>query len=287
MESLGSVGPYAAGLQGADAMTRTSTTGVKVLDKTFDILEAIGESDRGRSLTDLAVELGLPTATVFNLLQHLVRRDYVEKDPTSKLYYLGLRVIVLRRGAIRALQLAARAHPFLVELMSAAHCLSHMAVYRSGRIVYIDRVSLPGTVVEPAPLSDRLPAHGTALGKAILASLPEAELTAYLESASLVRRTPYTIVGADLLREHLRTVRERGYALDRQEATVGVWCVAAPVRDYTGRTIAGVSVSMREEPSAQRCADLAQMVMDTALKISREVGYRPHLADPVLGVHVD
>ncbi len=262
------------------------SAGVKVLDKTFDILEAIGADERGTSLTDLAIELELPTATVFRLLQHLVRRGYVEQDPTSKLYYLGLRVLVLRGGAIRAVQLAARARPFLRELMTASNCVAHLAVYRDTDVVYIDRVDTPNTAAVWVPVGDRAPAHCTALGKALLASMPDVELEDYLARASLVRRTPQTLTDPDLLRAHLRVVREQGYATDIQEATLGVWCVASPIHDYTGRAIAAVSVSMRSEPSPQRLEQLIPLVMDTALKVSKEVGYQPQMPEASLAAHV-
>jgi DNA-binding IclR family transcriptional regulator len=88
------------------------------------------------------------------------------------------------------------------------------------------------------------------------------------------------------LKQQLQLVRERGYAVDMEEATLGVWCVAAPVRDYTGRTVAAMSVSMNERPSPERIEQWALLVTDCARRISQEAGYRPESADAVMDLVV-
>lgn len=260
--------------------------GVKVLDKTLDILEALSASEQGRSLTDLAATLGLPSTTVFRLLKHLARRGYVEQNPTSKLYLLGLRVLSLRGTAIRAIQLAARARPFLREMMVTTNCLSHLAVLRDDQVVYIDRVDTPNTVAHFVPIGNRAPAYCTALGKVLLAGCSNEQLQDYLARANFVQLTHNTLASADRLRPQLDTVRRCGYAVDMQEQEVGVWCVAAPVRDFTGHTIAAVSVSMRQEPSPERVQALIMAVVETARKISQDLGFRPETQAAVLDLEL-
>jgi IclR family transcriptional regulator, KDG regulon repressor len=261
--------------------------GVKVIDKAFDLLEAVGASEQGRSLTDLANALGLPSATVFRLLKHLERRGYIEQDPRGKLYFLGLRVLVLRGGAIRSIQLAARARPFLREMMVTTNCLSHLAVLRDSQVVYIDRVETPNTVARFVPIGNRAPAYCTALGKVLLSGCSNEELDAYLARARFVPLTPNTIVTPEDLRAQMNLVRRRGYALDVQEQEMGVWCVGAPVRDFAGRTIAAVSVSMRHEPPSEGVQILVSAVVETAMKISQEVGYRPPTSAAALELQLD
>jgi IclR family transcriptional regulator, KDG regulon repressor len=265
---------------------KSRTSGVKVLDKTLDLLEAVGANDKGCSLTELASLLDFPVGTIHRLLHHLIRRGYVEQDSTSKLYFLGLRVLVLRGQAIRAVQLAARARPFLRELTSASNCLSHLAVYRDGQVVYVDRVETLNTAAMFEPAGRRVPAYSVALGKVLLAGLSAQEFEAYLTDTRFVRITPNTLIEPKQLREHLEIVRERGYALDLQEASLGVWCVAAPIRDYTGRVIAAISISMREQPSQKRLDALIPLVTDTAWRISKELGFQTSSGQAILDLAI-
>lgn len=266
-----------------NARTRPPT--VKVVDKTLALLEEIASSEQGYSLTDLATRLDMPNATVFRLLQHLVRRGYVEQDSSSKLYFLGLKVLVLRTGAIRTLQLAARARPFLRDLSQAAGYAAHLAVYRDGEVVYIDRVDTPHTVGAWVPIGMRAPASVTALGKVLLAALPAPELDSFLSSSPLPQRTPHSITDPAVLRDHLRLVRERGYAQDMQEASPGVWCIAAPVRDYSARVVAAVSISARAAYQAEETQTLILLLQECALRVSCETGFRPQTVEEALGLH--
>jgi IclR family acetate operon transcriptional repressor len=268
-------------------MSQANSGGVKVLTKAFALLEAVGESESGRSLTELAGELEMPVGTVHRLLRHLVMLGYLEQAPDSKLYHLGLKVLTLRAGAIAALHLAFLARPHLRELMLTTGCVAHLAAYRSGEVVYLDRVDTPDTVGRLTPsVGRRYAAHRTALGKVLLAALPDGELDEFLATTSLARFTPNTITDPTLLKEHLITVRMRGYALDREEGTPGLWCVAAPVRDYTGRTVAATSVSMHSRPGPARLQELIRIVGERAGRISAAAGYPMAAADAIMELPV-
>ncbi|MCG2767369.1 MAG: IclR family transcriptional regulator [Anaerolineae bacterium] len=250
-------------------------SGVKVLDKAFDTLETIGSSERGLSLTEVVSELGIPHATAHRLLHHLTDRGYVEQDPATKRYFLGIQILALRARVIYVWQIATRARPLLRDMMLATTCLSHLAVYRNGEVVYVDRVDTADSVARFIPVGKRVPAHCSALGKTLLAHLPSRTLQDYLSNADLTQLTPYTLTDPDNLQENLFLVRERGYALDLQEMEEGNWCVAAPVRDYSGRTVAAISIATKDPSKAEGLHALASIVTETALRISTELGFRP------------
>jgi len=254
--------------------SKSRAPGVKVLDKALDLFEAVSANEKGSSLIGLASLLDLPVGTVHRLLKHLSRRGYIEQDPTSKLYFLGLRVLALQSKSIQAIQLAAHARPFLRELTSLSNCLSHLAVYRDSQVVYVDRVETLNTAAMFVPAGKRVPAYSVALGKVFLADLSLPELDDYLAHVQFIKFTPHTLTDAKYLRQHLEMVREHGFALDRQEAQLGVWCVAAPIRDYTGNVVAAISVSMREEPSQNRLDFLIPQITDTAERISETLGFQ-------------
>jgi IclR family acetate operon transcriptional repressor len=119
----------------------------------------------------------------------------------------------------------------------------------------------------------RLPLHSTGIGKAILAALPEDEALALLERTGMPRRTPNTITTARAMREEMRRIRARGFAIDDEENEANIRCVAAAVYGHLGRPVGGVSVStLTFELSAEGAAALAPEVMETAARISAALG---------------
>jgi len=261
--------------QHASNRLATQAPSIKVLDKALDLLEAIGTTDHGKSLPELTAELGLPTTTVHRLLQNLARRGYVELDSSRKLYFLGFRVLALRAQSIWVVQLVARARPFLRDMMLATKSLAHLAIFRDGMVVYVDRVDTPESVARFIPVGRTVPAYATALGKILLASLPHEDLEDYIAHTKLDPFTPKTLTDPNQFRQHLNLVRGRNYALDIEEQIEGNWCVAAPIRDYTGRTIAAISVTTKNKAVSEQLDSFIPIVTQTALQISKDLGYKP------------
>lgn len=248
-------------------------SGVKVLDKALDILETVGASEKGLSLTEVVTDLSIPQGTAHRLLQQLVDRGYLEQDSATKHYFLGLQVMALRSQVIYVWQIASRARPYLRDLMLATECLVHLAVYRDGHVVYIDRVDTSESVARFIPAGHRLPAYCTALGKVFLANLSPRELDHYLSNTELKPITPYTLIDPKKLVENIRQINERGYGLDIQEVSLGNWCVATAVRDYSGRTVAAISIATKDVSKADHLNELAPIVIDTAAQISKGLGF--------------
>jgi IclR family acetate operon transcriptional repressor len=124
-------------------------------------------------------------------------------------------------------------------------------------------------------LGARVPMYCTAVGKSILAHMPEEELNRILEEESLIAHTPYTITNVFQLREDLKTVRRTGYAIDNEEREIGVRCVACPVWDSTDRVIAAIGISGPSgRVTSELCEEYAPTVLATAQYISRQLGYK-------------
>ncbi len=209
------------------------------------------------------------------LLQTLLRVGYVEQDPRTRRYQLGLRILELRGATVGAMRMAAEARPLLRDLMQRAGLRAHLAVYRGGSVVNIDRVDNPTSLTEYVPLGRRAAAHATGLGKAILAHSPDEEVAALLARQALTGFTSTTITDAGALRRELAAIRQRGFALDRGESHENTRCVAAPIFDYTGRVVAAASVAGTPEEIEPCLSELVPVVMGIAQDISRHFGYRP------------
>jgi DNA-binding IclR family transcriptional regulator len=138
-----------------------------------------------------------------------------------------------------------------------------------GTIVYIDKVDTPHTLIMRSRIGYRISPHCTALGKAILSTLPEARRDAILQEEGLQRFTPNTITDPLMFKEHLCKVRIQGFAVDDEEHEEGIRCAAAVVRDHTGGIAGALSVSgPTVRVSRQRVEEIGVLVKDVALKIT-------------------
>jgi DNA-binding IclR family transcriptional regulator len=244
------------------------------LERGLSVLELLGAAEGGLPVSEVAQRLKLPMGTTHRLLQTLMRAGYVEQDPQTRRYELGLKVLELRGATGGAMRIAAEARPFLRDLMLRTGLRAHLAMYRGGGVVYIDRVDNSASLNQFVPLGRRAHAHATGLGKALLAHASEEEVAAYLARHELKKFTSTTLTDAAALREELRDIRQRGFAIDRGESQPDTRCIAAPIFDYTGRAIAAVSVAGTPEEVEPRISDLARAVLDLSRDISRRFGYR-------------
>lgn len=239
------------------------------------VLEAFTPDRPELGVTELATRLGLGKSTVHRLLVTLAQRGYVRKDPESDRYRLGLKALEV--GALVAAQLTIReaVAPFLRRLLDATRETIHLGVLDGGDVVYIDKLESQQALQMYSRVGRRAPAHCTALGKALLAFQPDDALARLLRRR-LPAHTPRTLTDPARLREELGRVRQAGVAVDDEEFEVGLKCVAAPLRDHTGRVVAslGLAGPAVRLPS-RRVAALADLVRATAGEASAALGHRP------------
>lgn len=235
-----------------------------ILSKAFDVLGAFGPDRRVLTLTEIARGSDLPKSTVHRLIVRLCALGVLE--PHGPGFRVGLPM--RRLGSAMPIEsLRQSALPHLGSLHHWAHRHVHLAALRGNRVVFVERMMVPGNDFPSADPGTDLPAHATALGKALLAHIPEEEARTALR-APLVALTDRTIVDPDGLAEELRGVRKDQVALARGESHPQVTCVAAPVL-IRGRAVAAVSVSTSAH-DAQVSRALRDAVRMTAVRISRD-----------------
>jgi DNA-binding IclR family transcriptional regulator len=246
---------------------------VQVVDRVLDILEAFTIDTPELGVSDVSRATGLNKGTAHRLLSALERHRLVEQDQTSGRYHLGLRLWELGNHAVARLELPGPAMPALHQLSAATGETAHLAVLDDADVLYIAKVESTRPLRIPSQVGRRLPPHCTAIGKTLLAWLPVPELEAVIRARGLSRYTPHTICDADVLRSELTLIRQRGFALDREELEQGLRCVAAPIRDRSAQVIAAVSVagpSVRvNEAETPR---LVEAVLRAAHSISHTLG---------------
>jgi DNA-binding IclR family transcriptional regulator len=243
--------------------------------KAFGILEVFGERAPQLTFGEISDAVDLAPTTLRRLLVTLESLGYVARDPHGR-YQLGVRALNLAPAALAAYDIRTQALPMLDELATKAGLNANLGVLRDGRLLYI--ASIVGNLPRRRHFSvpGRLAlAHSNALGKVILADLDFAAARTLLEKAGgLVARTPKTITNWDEFEAELAQVREQGYAVDEEEATVGGRCVAAPIHDRSGAVVAAISASgMIWEIPPESVHDLAATVIRCAETLSFKLGY--------------
>lgn len=259
----------------ADTEERPDQQLTRSVAKAFSILQAFSERAPRLSLSDLCASVDLSPSTLRRLLATLESLGYVQHDSLG-LYRLGGRALSLAAPALAGDEVRNQSLPVLEDLSGATGGLnSNVGTLYEGRLLYL--ASVARNVTQRAfGVPGRLSAlHSTALGKVMLAYRPMEDAREIIEKGGgLVRRTPKTIATWEDLEEELARVRERGYAVDDEEATAGGLCVAAPVRDRSAEVVAALSASgMVWEISQSRIREIAAQVVSHALTLSYKLGY--------------
>jgi IclR family transcriptional regulator, KDG regulon repressor len=251
---------------------------VKTIERASLILDVLGRSPQGISIKELSGKTGLPKGTTHRFLASLAYFDYVRQESMTKNYHLGFKLVELGNRLLNQIDLRTEAHPYLIELAELTKETVHMVILDHNEALYVDKVdsSEPtGGLRMASVVGARIPTHCSAVGKVMLAFLPEERLISIIKDKGLPRRTENTITDIEELKNHLQLIREQGYALDDEENEKGVKCVGAPIRDQDGNIAAAISISV---PGIRIRTDtllttLKDHLIETAMKISRKLGY--------------
>jgi IclR family acetate operon transcriptional repressor len=249
----------------------TTTSSPSAIAKLVAVAEALTEQ---RRLSRIANTTGLPISTVHRILQELVAHGWVREGEEHD-YLLGPGLIRLAARAADDSDLARAARPALHALCERSGYTVHFGVRQGDEAVYLDKLEGRGAYGMRSRIGATLPLHCTAIGKAVLAALPDEEVRRIAARTGLPRRMPHTITTSDALLANLASVRARGWALDDEENMTRVRCVGAVVVNHRGEPIGGVSVSgLSFDMARTQVARLAPMVVRTAREVSAALGAR-------------
>jgi IclR family acetate operon transcriptional repressor len=255
------------GAGGAPGPARTGL--VQSLSRALGLLDSLAESPDGISLSDLSQQVGLSVSTTHRLLTTLEQQRYVRCDPATRRWSIGLQAFIVGSVFVKARDLLEIARPRMRGLMEESGETVNLAVLDGGEVIFLAQVECRQMMRALAPPGVRVPLHCSSLGKALLAALPEAEIGRILRQHGLPRLTPKTVTTVARLRADLAQARERGYALDDQEHSIGLRCVAAAVFDEHREQVGAVSLS---GPAVripdERVAILGDLVRKTAASIT-------------------
>jgi len=230
-------------------------------------------------IADIADELGMSRSTTHRYVITLLALGYLEQGASRK-YRLGLRVTDLGMSALNSTGLREHAQPYLEELRQRTSYSVSLAVLDGPEILYVDRARSfrrgQGQAGPDVRIGSRLPAYCTAMGKLLLANLPDSDQRELIASIKLSKSGPNTIASKKALRDELDEVLEASFAVDDEELAKGLYSIAAPVRDEARDVVAAVDIAVPSSMiSIGELVDaLGPHLVSTADRISARLGYR-------------
>lgn len=251
---------------------KTEQNTIKSLDRAIVVLQRLGEIGAA-TLSELAADLAQSPATVYRILITLEGRGLVEFDERPQVWQVGAGAYLIGAAFLRRTTLVDRARPILRGLMAATGETANLGVEQKGQVLFVSQVETQSNIRAFFPPGSMSEMHASGIGKALLAFLPLDRRKEILSGVTLTRYTDQTLTDPAKLKTDLDFSRQRGYAIDADEKTDGMRCIAAPVFGPGGEPVAGISVS---GPSS-RISDaaipvLAAQVTGAALALSQAMG---------------
>ncbi|MDD5265384.1 MAG: IclR family transcriptional regulator, partial [Candidatus Bipolaricaulis sp.] len=239
----------------------------KSLHRAFVVLDLFDSEASHLTASEIAAALGLRPGTIYPTLCTMEEHGYVERDE-HKRYRLGLKFLERSSHILSHLDVRSIAQPHLRSLARELEGNTHLAVLYEREVLYLHREEGQPTVILNEVVGRRVPAYCTALGKVLLAHLPDEDLLLLLRSIRMQPLTPNTILKKEQLMEELRKTQSMGYGTDREEFHVGSTCLAAPLRNHTGAVLAAISVSL---PTNALSAERERKVVESLVRCAQQV----------------
>jgi IclR family transcriptional regulator, acetate operon repressor len=241
--------------------------------KVFTVMEAIASAGRSLSVSEVAALVGVPKPTMHRIVRQLDSEGLLQREPHSRRYGPGQRLLSFALAVVRASMRSAPRHAILEALSARLGETVNFGMMAGNAVVYIDRVEAAwpfGLKFEPG---SRVPLHCTSMGKLLLSALPRRRREELIAACPLDRYTANSITDRDRLRQELKQICKQGYSVDNQEFLAGVICLAVPVRDQKGAICAALAISA---PDARMPKETALTHLPVLLQAADDLG--AHLA---------
>jgi IclR family acetate operon transcriptional repressor len=264
------------------------TGNVQALTRALAIIKAIAAQGDGATLTEIAKVTGLAPSTAHRLLTTLQQDRFVQFEGQGARWRIGVGAFAAGNAFLQGRDIARSARPFLRRLMEQSGETANLAIIDEDMAVYLGQVESRQTVRAICRPGGRVFLHSSALGKSMLALMTPEEVGRILSAKGMTRFTQRTIDAPPRLAVQLDEVRANGYAIDDEEYSPGLRCIAAAIADEQGRPLGAISISGPSiRVARERFAELGALVRSIADELSQELGGRPwsppeDLAAPVV-----
>lgn len=248
---------------------------VQALERALNILDCFSFQNRELSLSEVVKITGLNKTTAKRLISNLESRGYLQQDPQTKAYQLGMRLFELGGIVFSSISLRRAAAFPMTRLQNQTGATVLLGVQIDDQLVYIDKREGNGMLRISSDVGWRRPLHYGMLGMVLMASLDSKEVREILKKHPLESHTPFSITDQDAFSLRLEQIRDQGYVMEKEEAVEGAMGIAAPIRDYSRQVTAALGIAL---PLGQRNLDkdvdrIVDLVKKTCETISSDLGY--------------
>ncbi|HWY19703.1 MAG TPA: IclR family transcriptional regulator [Candidatus Acidoferrum sp.] len=246
---------------------------ITALQRGLRLLQLFSESPQGLAAKQVASRSRLPVSTVHRFLANLEASGFL--NCSGGVYHLGIACFAIGQAALGQLDIRRVSLPYLRELNRQTRETIHLTVRHGLTAVYVEKLDSPEQLRIHSRIGAAVPLYCTAVGKVMLAYMPDDERERSLPQLGLKRLTPNTVGNLQELEAELYRVRKNGYACDLEEHEPHIRCVAAPIWDHAGAVNASLSITAPVVRMAvTRLRQLAPLIQGAGLQISRELGYQ-------------
>ena len=242
---------------------------IKSIEKALDLLELL-PNNKEIGITEISKELHMGISTVHRILNTLKSRGYIIQNKQRSKYALGIQLFVLGCKVQNAMNLIESVTPFLHKLSQYTKESINFAILEGREVVCLSKIESSEVLRTDIKIGARLPAHCTAVGKALLAFLPEREFTILYGKANkkLSTSTPNSISSLIELKKRLKKIKKDGYSTDEEELNIGINCFAVPILNKDGKSVASISIT---GPSSRFTLSEKEKLKDVLMSISKDV----------------
>jgi IclR family acetate operon transcriptional repressor len=247
--------------------------GVQSVDRALSIIETLAEDDEGYRLSDLAVRTGLSTSTVHRLLATLEKRRFVQFDRDGSKWHVGAQSFSVGATFARRRNFTAQAMPYLRKLRDQTRETANLAVVDDEAIIVLTRIESREIMRSLTKVGGRVAMVASGVGKAVMATYSDEDVNGIICRQGMPRLTEKSIVRPSELFRELQIIRRQGYAVDDEEARMGLRCIAAVVYSDCSEPLAAISVSgMTSRITDERLPVLGSIVRAVAAELTLVLG---------------
>lgn len=248
---------------------------IQSVDRAFDVLQVLASGD-GMTLSKIASELDQSPATIYRVLSTLEAREIVEISPTSQRWNVGPAAFQIGASFLRRSSVVERSRPIMRDLMMQTGETANLGIENSDRVVFVSQVETHESIRAFFPPGTQSPMHASGIGKALLSHYPSDRLEELFKSNTLEKFTDKTIIDKDALLKELSKIRTQGFSFDDEEKTLGMRCIAAPILNFFGEAVAGISVSgPTHRMTLEHIEPISKAVCQAAATLSVSLGALP------------
>jgi IclR family transcriptional regulator, KDG regulon repressor len=243
------------------------------IQRALDILDLFDKGQAEMGTTDISKALSMPKGTVAGLVFTLEQNGYLDQNPANRKYRLGFKLAERAGVLLSQFDLRQISAPILLDLRDICNESVNLGLLVGSDVVYIERLIGTNALSMRSEIGKREKAHSTALGKAIIAYLPEPSIQKYLSTTEFISVTSKTITDQSSFLVELQRTKDRGYAIDDEENEPGGRCVAAPIFDLDCKPVAAISISVPiQRMTVSQIPAFGEQVRSSARQISRKLG---------------